>query len=271
MEHYDLSGQATLSLENVETTDNLIATAIKTMPSSAVAGILPVVKTKGPTSQWVEPLYLADKVKFVSSPVTMFIEGNTRKRLSFTSNAVENLTHMYTPQSVVDTLQRWIAFFKNAQQREDIIGVLNSPEVQANAPQQTIDLTTNIEDKFELVQDAVVREIVAIKKDYQMGSNHFSVVAPYAAAYAIEGITRKTNFKVHTMFDDRLDKIYVFPTGDETASRAGLTLFEYADEWQRAIDSETGELVYWIYNRSSVVLNPCHKETPIVRSIQLVK
>ena len=57
METYQNGANAVLSQLDGETTDNLIASAIKTLPKSAVAEVMPVVKTKGPTSQWVEPYF----------------------------------------------------------------------------------------------------------------------------------------------------------------------------------------------------------------------
>lgn len=76
--------------------------------------------------------------------------------------------------------------------------------------------------------------------------------------------------KIHAMFDDRLERVYVFPTGDNGLGRAGIALSEYSDEFQKTNDPDSGDLVYWIYNRYQIALNPVHKYTPIVRNIKLV-
>jgi hypothetical protein len=272
METYQNGANAVLSQIDGETTDNLIASAIKTLPKSAVAEVMPVVKTKGPTSQWVEPYYntydKTGKIELLSSPVSMYDISNTRKNMVFSSNAVEDLIRMYTPEAFNSTLHGWILFQKNSQQRDELVKVLQSPEVSGVPASATIPAIVNTtqEDVYEFIQDQVMRVIAEIEKDYQLGSVHFSVVGPYSIAYPMMRLKSHMN-RIHYMCDDRLDRIYIFPTGDAAMSRAGLSIFEYADEVQKAIDSETGDLSYWVYNRSIIIVNPCHKRKPIIRNI----
>lgn len=268
MENYQLGGSAVLSYDNIETTDNLIASAIKSLPKSAVTAVMPVVKTKGPTSQWVEPYYKDDKFELLSAPVTMFTDGNTRKHLRLSCNALQDLVRMYTPESLDAIVQGWISFHKNKQQRDEFVELLQTPEVSGIPAEHSIALA-NEEDFFEILQDKIYQVIARIKTEYQLGETHFSVVGPYSIMYAATRM-QYFNDKIHVMCDDRLKKVYVFPTGDSAMTRAGVGLFEYADEYQRSNDSTTGDLCYWIYNRSNIVVNPCHKETPIIRNIDLV-
>lgn len=267
MENYQLAGAAVLSYDNIETTDNLIASAIKSLPKSAVTAVMPVVKTKGPTSQWVEPFYKDDKFELLSVPVNMFTEHNKRKSLRLSCNAVQDLVRMYTPESLDAIVQSWIMFHKNKQQRDELVEILQSPEVSLPAEHQVT--LGNEEDIFEILQDRIYQVIAKIKTDYQLGDTHFSVVGPNGVLYAASRM-QYYNDKIHVMTDDRLKKVYVFPTGDGAMTRAGIGLFEYADEYQRTHDSTTGDLCYWIYNRSNIVVNPCHKENPIIRNIDLV-
>ena len=274
METYQDGANAVLSQLDGETTDNLIASAIKTLPKSAVAEVMPVVKTKGPTSQWVEPYFdtynPTGKIEFLSSPVDMYDISNTRKNMRFTSNAVEDLVRMYTPEAFSATLHGWVLFQKNSQQRDELVKVLQSPEVSGVPTNATIPnvVNTTQEDVYEFIQDQVMRVIAEIEKDYQLGNVHFSVVGPYDIAYPMMRLKAQMG-RLHYMCDDRLDRIYVFPTGDAAMSRAGLSIFEYADEVQKAIDSETGDLSYWVYNRSIIIVNPCHKLKPIIRNIKV--
>lgn len=274
METYQDGANAVLSQLDGETTDNLIASAIKTLPKSAVAEVMPVVKTKGPTSQWVEPYFdthnPTGKIEFLSSPVDMYDVSNTRKNMRFTSNAVEDLVRMYTPEAFSATLHGWVLFQKNSQQRDELVKVLQSPEVSGVPENATIPnvVNTTQEDVYEFIQDQVMRVIAEIEKDYQLGNVHFSVVGPYDIAYPMMRLKAQMG-RLHYMCDDRLDRIYVFPTGDAAMSRAGLSIFEYADEVQKAIDSETGDLSYWVYNRSIIIVNPCHKHKPIIRNIKV--
>lgn len=274
METYQDGANAVLSQLDGETTDNLIASAIKTLPKSAVAEVMPVVKTKGPTSQWVEPYYdtynKTGKIELLSSPVSMYDISNTRKNMVFSSNAVEDIIRMYTPEAFSSTLHGWILFQKNFQQRDELVKVLQSAEVSGIPASATIPAVVNTtqEDVYEYIQDQVMRVIAEISKDYQLGNVHFSVVGPYSIAYPMMRLQSHMG-RIHYMCDDRLDHIYIFPTGDAAMSRAGLSIFEYADEVQKAVDSETGDLSYWVYNRSIIIVNPCHKRKPIIRNIKV--
>lgn len=263
-----MNGSAVLSFDDIATTDNLIASAITTLPKSAVGAVLPVVKTKGPTSQWVEPFYEGDKLRLVSSPVTMFTESNEHKSLRLTCNAVQDLMRMYSPESLDSTVKGWIMFHKNTQQRNQLIELLQSPEISGIPAESQVVETPN-EDFFEIVQYHIYSAIAKIKTDYQLGDTHFSVVGPNKITYSVTRMQYYSD-KIHFMADDRLNKIYVFPTGDSAMTRAGIGLFEYADEYQRSTDPETGDLCYWIYNRSSIVVNPCHSIKPLVRNIDIV-
>ena len=274
MENYALGQNAVLSILDGETTDNLIASAIKTLPKSAVAEVMPVVKTKGPTSQWVEPYYdtkdTTGKIELLSSPVSMYDASNIRKNMIFSSNAAEDLMRMYTPEAFTSTLHNWILFQKNTQQRDELVKVLQSPLVSGVSENATIPnvVNTTQEDVYEFIQDQVMRVIAQIEKDYQLGNVHFSVVGPYDIAYPMMRLKSQMG-NIHFMCDDRLERIYVFPTGDSAMSRAGLSIFEYADEVQKAVDPETGDLSYWAYNRSVIVVNPCHIRKPIIRNIKV--
>ena len=271
MENYLNGANAVLSLPDGETTDNLIASAITSLPKSAVAAVMPVVKTKGPTSQWVEPYFdTKGKIELLSSPVSMYEVSNTRKNMVFSSNAAEDLARMYTPEAFSSTLHNWVLFQKNIQQRDELVRVLQSPEVSGIAPNAVIPnvVNTTQEDVYEFIQDQVLRVVSQIKKDYQLGDVHFSVVGPYDIAYPMMRLESMFK-KLHVMCDDRLDRIYVFPTGDNAMSRAGLAIFEYADEVQKAVDPDTGDLSYWVYNRSTIQINPCHKKLTLIRNIQV--
>lgn len=272
MENYNLGQNAVLSTVDGETTDNLIASAIGKLPNSAVSAIMPVIKTKGPTSQWVEPYYHKDKLEMVSTPVSMFDDQtqNERKSLKISCNAVEDLMRMYRPESYNAIIQQWITFHKNTQQRDNLVRVLQSNEVSGNQADFDVQgIQDQNEDVFEILQDRISRCMTQIKKDYQLSDVQFSVVGPYSITYSIKRLENWFKVKINAMYDDRLDRVYVFPSGNSSADRAGLTLFEYADEYQKSNDFDTGDTVYWIYNRSSIVVNPCHAKTPIIRSIQL--
>lgn len=269
METYSNGANAVLSIPDGETTDNLIASALKSLPKSAVGAVMPVVKTKGPTSQWVEPFYNKNKLELLSNPVTMYLESNERKHLTITSNAVEDLIRMYTPEAYVPMVASWMLYHKNIQQRDELVKVLQSPEVDGLPADSHIPEVANAtqEDVYEFIQDKILQSMEAIKKDYQLGDVHFSVVGPYAVAYPVTRLAQ--THKVHFMTDDRLKKIYVFPTGSSMMDRAGLGLFEYADETQKAVDPDSGDLSYWFYNRSTIVVNPCHKRLPLIRNITM--
>lgn len=271
MEHYSNDGAATLSLYHGSDTDNLIASAIKTLPKSAVAEIMPVVKTKGPTSQWVEPWYVDDKIKLVSTPISMFAESNKRKHISFSAEALDKICRTYTPEGFTHVVHNWVLFQKNKQQRNELVQLLKSPEINGvpadgNIPNLKDPLS---EDNSKLIQTRILAVMNDIKKDFQLGNAHFSVVAPYELGFAMTQLQITLKDKIHVMFDDTVDKVYVFPTGERDLSRAGFAIFEYADEHQKAIDPETGESVFWVYNRSQIAVNPLHQEHPIIRNLTI--
>lgn len=279
MENYAFNNAATLSLRDVETTDNLISSALETLPKSAVAQILPVVKTKGPTSQWVEPFYnlranpavnlgedLDGSLKLVSRSVEIF---NNRKRLGLTSETVEDIMKMYTPEGFKTLIRNWFMFHKNAQQRADLISILKSPEVDGVPPEATVPNMKNVltDDNSKIIQTRILQAISDLQKDFQLQNVAFSIVAPYEFAFAILSLQNQFRGMINVMYDDSIEKLYIFPTGDNNLSRAGLAIFEFADNIQRSYDSETGEEVYFGFNRSKVVLNPIHQLHPIVRNI----
>lgn len=271
MENY-VGTSGTLSAEHVETTDNLIASAIKTVPKSAIAAILPVVKTKGPTSQWVEPWFAEDKLELLSSPISMFIDDNSRRNLRFSCNAVEDIARMYTPEAFTSTVHGWVLFHKNKRQRAELIKLLRTPDI-ANVPADASIPSLRdplSDDNSKIIQTRVLQVINDLKKDFQLGDTHFSVVAPYEMGYALTQLSLALGHKLHILYDDEVTKMYIFPTGEGDLSRAGIGLFEYADEVQKAVDPETGDLAYWIYNRSMLAINPVHKKNPIVRNLELL-
>lgn len=272
MESYVLDGSATLSQVHGETTDNLIFSAIEKLPASAVAEIMPVVKTKGPTSQWVEPWYTKDKFEMVSTSVSMFEEHNTRKHLEISANAVDDIRRMYSDEAFQKSIQNWILFNKNNIQRSVLIKLLKSAEVDsipadANIPNLKQPL---VEDDSKIIQTRILQVINDLTKDFQLSSKeHFSVVAPYELGYALTQLQLTLRERLHILYDDDISKVYVFPTGSNRLDRAGLAIFEYADEIQKAINPQTGDYNYWVYCRSNIIANPVHKKHPIIRNISI--
>lgn len=272
MQNYALGANAVLSTLDGETTDNLIASAIDTLPKSAVSAVMPVVKTKGPTSQWVEPYYTNNKLQILASPVTMYNETSNRKNIRFSCNAVEDIMRMYKPESFMHTLHNWILFQKNSKQRDELVKVLQSAEVDGIAPDSEVNglINPTVEDNYEIAIQKIMETMARIQKDHQLGDVPFSVCGPYELLYPVyRANSWMRQDRINFFGDDRLTKIYVFPTGDNHASRAGLCLFEYADEVQKSLDSETGDLSYWVYSRSTIVVNPIHSKTPLIRNITI--
>lgn len=268
-ENYAMNGAATLSYDNQATTDNLITSAIEAMPASAVGGIMPISKTRGPTSQWVEPWYAEDKLELVTTPVTMDDKDSMRK-LSFTCVAADNLRRTYTPEAFASLVQNWVLFHKHARQRRQLINLLKSDAIAsmpAFATAPTLEDMTK--DKIEELRTQIMHCIVDLAKDFQLDEMDFSIVAPYSAAWAILDLQSRIPSKIHAMYDDTITDIYVFPTGTANMSRAGFALFEYADSIQKGTDSVSGEEIFFVYNRSAVVLNPIHARHPIVRTIKI--
>lgn len=270
METY-ITTSATLSLDNIETTDNLIASAIKTIPKSAVASIMPVVKTKGPTSQWVEPWFNEDKLELVSTPVSVFEKQNERRNIRFSSNALEDICRIYTPEAFTSLVHSWVLFQKNKKQRDELVQLLESPEVKGVTPEASIPSLRDplSQDDSKIIQTRVIQAINDIQKDFQLGEVHFSIAAPYEMGYALSLLKLTFKEKIHIFYDERLTKVYIFPTGDSDMSRAGLSVFEYSDEIQKSIDPETGDLAYWVYSRSKIAINPIHQKHPIIRNLEL--
>lgn len=268
-ENYFLDGAATLSRDNQATTDNLITSAIENMPASAVAGVMPITKTRGPTSQWVEPWYAEDKLELVSTPVAMDT-GDSKKRLAFTCVAADNLRMTYTPEAFTKLVTNWVLFYKHNRQRKQLIDLLKSDAIASMPAFATAPVLENMtKDKIEELRTQIMHCIVDLAKDFQLGDMDYSIVAPYHAAWAILDLQSRIPGKIHAMYDDTITDIYVFPTGTVNMSRAGFALFEYADTIQRAVDSASGEESYFIYNRSAVILNPIHQKHPIVRTIKI--
>ena len=274
MENYVLDGAMVLSKDNIAGTDNLITSAIENMPISAVAGIMPVSKTRGPASQWVEPFYKVDdngdnKIIMVSTPVVLD-EEPTRQRLTFSCLAADELRRTYTPEAFTHLVQNWVSWYRNSKHRKQLSELLKSPAI-AGLPYNAagpglIDIT---DDKVEAVKNQIIHCITSLSKRFQLGDMHFSVVGPYEAAWSVLEVQNKVPGKLHFMGDDTLDDLYIFPTGTHNMSRAGFVLFDYADAIQRTHDSSSGEEVYFIYNRSRVVLNPIHRLSPIVEKVKL--
>lgn len=269
MNDYPLSGAAVLSYDNIAGTDNLIASAIELMPSSAVNNIVPVAKVKGPASTWVEPLYEKDKIKLVKTPIQI---GENRQRLEFTTDAMENLRHTYQPENVLKIIQGWVKNHKYENQAEQLMQILESPEFR-NLDSFGNPITINpqmTDDVVEIVKARITAVVTAITRDWKIGEMDFSVVGPYEVAWAVLDLQTKVPGKIHFMGDDKATSIYVFPTGTDNTSRAGFCYFEYSDEVMRTLDPDSGDEVYFLFNRAKMVVNPIHTpQKPLIRRIGL--
>lgn len=273
MENYILDGAAVLSKDDIAGTDSLIASALDEMPSSAVAGIMPITKIQGPTSQWVEPYFGGDpldsRVELLSTQVIMD-DDMTQKRLEFGCATAEDIRRMYTPEGFKSIVRGWMLFHKHSRQRTQLEELLMSSAVD-NLPflasgASLVDIT---DDAVESIKAKILYCITALLKNHQLGTMDFSVVGPFEASWPVLEVQTKVPGMLHFMGSDKLKHIYVFPTGTEDMSRAGVGLFEYADVCQRTTDSTTGEELYLFYNRSNVVLNPIHTKEPMVAKISL--
>lgn len=269
MENYILDGAAVLSKDDIAGTENLIATAIETLPQSSVAQIMPVTKARGPASKWVEPYFSDDKIELVARDVIMD-DDNSQKRLSFSCVAADDLRKMYTNDAFVKLIQSWILMRKHKRQRDQLIELLQGPEVQAIPFSSVGPSVQNItEDKLEQIKSNIISAIHSLNKRFQLDKIDFSVVGPYEISYAVLEIQNIIKDRLHFMGDDRLDSIYVFPTGTTGMSRAGFAIFDYADTIQKTYDSNSGEEVFFVYNRSKVALNPINIKEPIIEKISL--
>lgn len=268
MENYADDGAAVLSKDNIASTDNLIATAIKDMPESAIAGIMPVMKTRGPATRWVEPYYQDDKFELIARDAGMDDNSNVY-RLPITCVAVDDIRRNYTPEAFKELIQGWALFLRHKRQRKQLVEILTSPVV-ANLPaiSTTSNYETLTEDKLESIRSQVVEAIQDLMKRFQLSEMDFSVIGPYKVAFAILEIQSRVPGKIHFLGEDEIDDIYVFPTGTVNASRSGLALFEYADSFQRAYD-DSGNEVWFYHNRSRIALNPIHEREPIINRIEL--
>lgn len=269
MENYVLDGAAVLSKDNIATTDNLIATALETMPTSAVAGILPVVKSRGPSSIWVEPWYLEDKVELIRRDI--ILDDNTPvRRLSFSCVAADDLRSIYQPQAFTNLVQGWLLSAKHRKQRAQLEALLKSPEITAvpyyaDGP----DVTSLTDDHVELLKSQIMAVIEGILRDFQLSEMEMSIVGPYACSFAVLELQTRLPGKIHFMGTDQVDDLYVFPTGTSNMSRAAFALFDYSGTVQRTVDSTNGEEVYFFHDRSAIGLNPIHQKEPMVRRISL--
>ena len=270
MENYVNDGAAVLSKDNIASIDEMIVTAVARLPASAVVDIMPITKTAGPSIYWIEPWYQENKIKLISTTLAMD-DNASQRRLSFTAHAAENLRHVYTPESFTKTVQNWVMWYKFERQRKQLIDILTGPVISLLTPITLgINLADNAtQDETNAVESAIMQAITSLRRRFKLGDMDFSVVGPYEISWAVLQLQAKIPGKIHYMGDDTIDKVYVFPTGSGNMSRAGFGLFEYADTIQSAYDSDTGEEVYFYYNRSVVALNPVHTAEPIVEVISL--
>lgn len=184
---------------------------------------------------------------------------------------MEDIARMYTPEAFTSLVHNWILFQKNKKQRDELVTLLESPVVrnvpaEAEIPSSRDSLS---DDNSRIIQTRILQAINDIQKDFQLGDVHFSVCSPYEMGYALSQLKLLLRERLHIFYDDRLTKVYIFPTGENDMGRAGLSVFEYSDEVQKALDSETGDLAYWVYNRSTILINPVHSKHPIIRNLKL--
>lgn len=269
MENYIDIGAAVLSKDDIAGTDNVLASALETIPKSAVGDIMPVTKPRGPQSRWVEPNFEDDKFELLARQVDMDDSENLQ-RLAFSCRVFEDLKHMYTTEALVNMVQTWALRIKHNKQRKQLLDLINSPPIQnlpvtVNGPS----VVNMNEDKIELLKTQIIQCIHILMKRFQFSDIEFSVIGPFESAFAVLELQTKMPGKIHFMGDDSLDHVYVFPTGTTGMSRAAFTVFDYADTFRRTVDSESGQEVWFFLNRSKVALNPIHDKLPIIEKISL--
>lgn len=269
MENYAQGANAVLSNPDIATTDTLVLSAIESTPKSAVAGIMPVIKAKGPSVRWVEPIYKEDKIVMKGREIYMDDE-KSRMRLEFSFTAADDLRHLYSPDAFKNIIQNWVLWFKHQRQMEQLLEILNSPAVASLPYSAQGALTLSItDDNVELLKTQIMVAITSLMKAFQFSDMDYSIVAPFEIAFIALELQAKIPGKIHFMGCDEVKDIYVFPTGTTNSSRAGFALFDYADTAQLTHDPQTGEEIYFIFSRSRVALNPIHEDSPVIRKIEL--
>lgn len=269
MENYADLGAIVLSRDDIGGTDNLIATAIETMPASAIAGIMPVTKPRGPSSKWIEPNFYDDKFELLAREVNMDDE-NVMTRLPISCRAVDNLKSTYSPDAFINIIQQWALRLKHNRQRSQFLELINLPSIQTlPVSVQGPNIVQMNEDKIELLKSQIIQCIQILMKRFQFSDIDFSICGPFEAAFAVLELQTKLPGKIHFMGDESLDHVYVFPTGTTGMSRAAFALFDYADTFRRTTDYESGEDVWFFFNRSRVALNPIHDVRSMIEKISL--
>lgn len=268
MENYILDGAAVLN-DNIAPIDEMIVTAVETMPNSAIADIMPVAKLQGPSGYWIEPWFTTDKIMLLQDTVQVDDNSN-RYRLEFTTNSAEKLRSTYSPDAFTKLVQSWCLNLKYERQRKQLIDILKGPLITAGLDiANGADLNIASQDEVESVKSAIMQAITSLERRFKLGKMDYSIVGPYTARWPVFELQGVCPDKLHFLGDDTLDKIYIFPTGTGTMARAGFASFEHADTILQAYDPENADEIYFYFCRSAVALNPVHKKEPIVEVIDL--
>lgn len=297
------SASAILSELDGSPLDGIIASAIQKVPFQAVSDIMPTIKLKGPTSQWIEPYYVdntenagvADKIlagagevkgfaqsngklRMLSTPIDTFRRESARNNLRLSCEALDKLVATYTEEGAVTTISNWMLFHKHSRQREVVVNLLNDLAATLT-PVDTFAIPKaanagSVEDTEILIQNSIHTAMMQLNRDLQINSKSFSIVAPFEASFAIMKMqsflcTNCSEFKINVMYDERAKNIYVFNNSVEGLARSGMGLFEYTDTAQRVNDENTGAEQFIFYNRWDIAINPIHNSTPVIKMISL--
>lgn len=258
---------------NIATTDeNLSVNAIfqQTLLPSLGRQIFPVVKMHGPTAAIfnIKKKAATNDLELLRSEVQAF--GSTSIKSAITKEAIQDLVSQFGKdgKQMVGQLLRGLA---NEQENTATISFLDTNAVAGTTLtlSDSLNAQTNL---FEVTQK--VSELVLKMNSLNLRTYEASVVLPYTVAASVMALGKYAggeDTESRGLFITQIGSVkyfmnpvatsttaYVVLNDSENMSKSSAVFGKYAENVVETTDPDTGENVYFIFNRFALGLSPLH-------------